>query len=53
MQKFGDKYFNLGKNIFLICATLKLCVEDLDGMEEGESGEDLNGGGGGRTMWTR
>jgi hypothetical protein len=27
-------------------ATISLCVEDLDGMEEGESGENLDSGGG-------
>jgi hypothetical protein len=48
MQKFGHKYFNLGKSIFSIYATINLCMEDLTGMEEGGSGEDLDGSGGKR-----
>jgi hypothetical protein len=52
MQKFGHKYFNLGKSIFSIYATINLCVDDLDGVEEGESGEHLDGGAGGRAAWT-
>jgi hypothetical protein len=48
MQIFGHKHFNLGKSIFSIYATINLCVEDLDGVEEGESGEGINGGGGRR-----
>jgi hypothetical protein len=46
MQKFAHQHFNIGKSIFSIYAIINLCVEDLDGMEEGESGEDLDGGGG-------
>jgi hypothetical protein len=52
MQKFGHKYFNLGKSIFSIYATINLCVDDLDGVEEGESGEHLDGGAGRRAAWT-
>jgi hypothetical protein len=48
MQQFGHKHFNLGKSIFSIYAIINLCVEDLDGVQEGESREDLDGGRGGR-----
>jgi hypothetical protein len=41
--KFGHKHFNLGKSTFLIYAIINLCVEDLDDVEQGESGEDLDG----------
>jgi hypothetical protein len=47
MQKFDHRHFNLGKSIFSIYAIINLCVEDLDNVEEGESGEDLDGDGGG------
>jgi hypothetical protein len=35
-KKIDHNHFNLGKNIFSIYATINLCVEDLDDMEEGE-----------------
>jgi hypothetical protein len=44
-KKIDHKHFNLGKNIFSIYATINLCVEDLDDVEEGESGDDVDGGG--------
>jgi hypothetical protein len=47
MQKFGHKHFNLGKSIFSIYATINICVEDLDGVDEGESREDIDDSGGG------
>jgi hypothetical protein len=45
MQNFDHKHFTLGKSIFSIYSTINLFVEDLDGVEEGESEEDIGDGG--------